>query len=294
MLGVHADFADGLTATGLLVTDNNTEHFNRAPVAGGMKITRSRGLTVSGSAFLRNDGNALWFDESTYGGTVVSNDIVNNTGNGLVIELSSLFTVANNVVANSGISGILISDSNQAAVWNNTVTGNNRDINIVQGDRRASDLSVPGHDPRQVLPDPAVSWITGWVTMKNNVLANSTGNCLLCVEDYSHQHSAQQMQIDSNGNVFQRVDATKPSWAVVWSRGEGNPAVYMKVSEYVAASGQDRQSLSLDAGQAVSGLAQPSFVVTAAIPKVAQPLPASIADLIGKPAGSLNLGAWVG
>lgn len=292
MLGIHADFADDLTATNLLVTDNNTEHFNRAPVAGGMKTTRSRHVSVSSSAFLRNDGNALWFDESVYDGTAVSNDIVGNTGNGLVVELSSLFTLANNVVANNGIAGVLISDSNQAAVWNNTVTGNNRDINIVQGDRRASDLSIPGHDPRQVLPDPTVTWITGQVVLRNNVLASSTGNCVLCVEDYSHQRSAEQMQIDSNGNVFHRTSTAKPTWLVVWSRGAGNPAVYTKLADYAAATGQDRQSLSIDSGQVLSGIATPLATVTAAASRVAQPLSPAIATLLGKPAGSLTLGAW--
>ena len=292
MLGIHADFADGLTATKLLVTDNNTELFNRAPVAGGMKTTRSRQVSVSSSAFLRNNGNALWFDESVYDGTAVSNDIVGNAGNGLVVELSSLFTLANNVVANNGIAGILISDSNQATVWNNTVTGNNRDVNIVQGDRRASNLSIPGHDPRQVLPDPTVTWITGQVTLRNNIFANSTGNCVLCVEDYSHQRSAQQMGIDSNGNVFQRASTAKPAWIVVWSRGAGNPAVYTKLGDYVSATGQDRQSLSIDSGQVLSGIATPLATVTAAASRVAQPLSPAIASLLGKPAGSLALGAW--
>ena len=44
MLGAQASTADGLSATGLLVADNNTEHFNRAPVSGGFKIHKSRGV----------------------------------------------------------------------------------------------------------------------------------------------------------------------------------------------------------------------------------------------------------
>ena len=258
MLGAHANYADNLVVTNMLSTGNNTEHFNRAPVSGGLKITRSRHVVVSNSAFLRNDGNALWFDESVYDGQVLGNDIVSNTGNALVIEISAAFIVANNVVAKKGIAGILIGDSNKVDVWNNTVTGNNRDLNIVQGDRRASNLSTPGHDPRQSLPDPTMTWITGQVTIGNNILGNSTGNCILCVEDYSHQQSAEQMKITSNGNVFQRPNAIQPTWAVVWSRGAGNPMVYNKISEYVAATGQDRNSISVDSGQVVlTSLATP-------------------------------------
>jgi hypothetical protein len=293
MLGAHANQADNLAVTNMLSTGNNTEHFNRSPVSGGLKITRSRHVVVSNSAFLRNDGNALWFDESVYDGQVLGNDIVSNTGNALVIEISAAFIVANNVVANNGIAGILIGDSNKVDVWNNTVTGNNRNLNIVQGDRRASNLSTPGHDPRQSLPDPTMTWITGQVTIGNNILANSTGNCILCVEDYSHQQSAEQMRITSNGNVFQRPNARQPTWAVVWSRGAGNPRVYNKISEYVAATGQDRNSISVDSGQVVlTSPATPVPGVVNSTSAVAQPLPEKVATLLGKTTTDRYPGAW--
>ena len=292
MLGAHANYADGLSISGMLSTDNNTEHFNRAPVAGGLKITRSRDVSVVKSAFLRNDGNAVWFDESVYNATVVSNDIVGNTGNALVIELSSLFTVANNVVDGNGIAGVLVGDSNQVQIWNNTLTGNSRNINIVQGDRRASNLSTAGHDPRQSLPDPTVTWVTGRVTIKNNILANSTGNCILCVEDYSHQQSADQMGIVTNGNVYQRVAASQPSWAVVWSRGAGNPAVYTTIASWTAATGQDRQSLVLDGRPALSDARSPLAPVSAAVASIGHPLPTNIAKLVGRDFGSVSVGAW--
>ena len=294
MLGAHANYADRLSVSGMLSTDNNTEHFNRAPVAGGLKITRSRDVSVVKSAFLRNDGNGLWFDESVYNGTVVGNDILSNSGNALVIELSSLFTVANNIVGDNGLVGVLIGDSNRVQIWNNTVTGNNRNINIVQGDRRASNLSDAGHDPRQTLPDPTVTWVLGQVTVKNNILANSTGNCILCVEDYSHQQSAEHMDIVTNGNVYQRTVASQPSWAIVWSRGAGNPAVYTSIASWTASTGQDRQSLVLDGRAALTALRAPLAPVTDAVSTVAQPLPSNIAGLVGRAFGTQALGAWPG
>ncbi|MBE7162706.1 MAG: right-handed parallel beta-helix repeat-containing protein, partial [Williamsia herbipolensis] len=80
LLGTHANYADGLKVSGMLSTDNNTEHFNRAPVSGGIKITRSRDVKVTDSAILRNQGNGLWFDESVYDATVTGNDVIGNTG----------------------------------------------------------------------------------------------------------------------------------------------------------------------------------------------------------------------
>jgi parallel beta-helix repeat protein len=208
-----------------------------------------------------------------------------------VIELSATAKVANNLVAGNTLTGILISDSGQVDVWNNTITDNERNINIVQGDRRASNLGTPGHDDRQKLPDPTVTWITGNVTVHNNVIGDGTGNCLLCVEDYSHQRSAAQMNIQSDGNVFQRPSASKPKWAVVWSRGKGNPQVYLSVKDFSTGTGQDRHSYAIDG----TNVLQDRKTLTAAVADlqatVALPLPADIAAMTGIPTGTRQLGA---
>jgi len=291
MLGAQASAADRLSATGLLLTENNTEHFNRAPVAGGFKIHKSRGVSVTDSAFVRNAGNGLWFDESVYDMTVTGNDIIDGTGNGLVIELSATAVVADNVVLRNARDGILISDSGHVEIWNNTVAGNFRSLNITQGTRRASNLALPGHDPRQKLPDPTVTWITEDITVSNNVFADSTGKCVLCIEDYSHERSADQMHVRSNGNMFHRTSATQPSWVVVWSRGHGNPAVYTSVAAFSIATGQDVDSVALDGTPAVNG----SVLTPAAeslVSSVALPLDARLAALVGQPERTRHVGAW--
>jgi len=292
MLGAQATYADRLRVTGMLADHNNTEHFNRAPVAGGFKVARSRGITVTGSNFLNNDGNALWFDESVYDASIANSDIVGNSGHGLVAEISAKFAIANNVVAQNGMDGILVSDTNGVDIRNNTVTGNVRDISITQGYRRASDLSTAGHDPRQTLPDPTVTWITGNVTVTNNILANSLGNAVLAVEDYSHWHSAEQMGITLTGNVYQRTSAGSPTWLIVWSRGAGDPAVFNSLAQFTAATGQDRTSRSFDGQDVLSAGFAPLPLVTSLTSALAQPLPAATAALTGEPAGSLRIGAW--
>lgn len=291
MLGAQASWSDGLVATNLLISDNNTEHFNRAPVSGGFKIHKSRGVTVADSAFLSNRGNALWFDESVYDMTVTGNDILDNVGNGIVIELSATAIVADNVVMRSERDGILISDSGHVDIWNNTIVANDRGVNITQGTRRASELGLPGHDSRQKLPDPTVTWITEDVSVVNNVIAEGRGKCILCVEDYSHERSASQMDVRSNGNVLQRVSISQPKWAVVWSRGAGNPAVYLDVASFSMATGQDSTSLALDGTPAVeNGVLTPE--VSSLVSAVAKPLVPAIAAAVGQPEGEKHLGAW--
>ena len=161
-----------------------------------------------------------------------------------------------------------------------------------QGDRRASDLSTAGHDPRQSLPDPTVTWITGNVTVTNNILANSLGNAVLAVEDYSHWHSAEQMGITLTGNVYQRTSAGSPTWLIVWSRGAGDPAVFNSLAQFTAATGQDRTSRSFDGQDVLSAGFAPLPLVTSLTSALAQPLPAATAALTGEPAGSLRIGAW--
>ena len=47
MLGIHGNNADNVRLTSVLVKSNNTEQFHVGPVAGGLKFTKSRGVSVT-------------------------------------------------------------------------------------------------------------------------------------------------------------------------------------------------------------------------------------------------------
>ncbi|MCU1633299.1 MAG: wcoA, partial [Micrococcaceae bacterium] len=192
MLGASATYADGLSATNLAVTDNNTEGFNHSPAAGGFKIGRTRTVHVQDSVFSENNGTGLWFDESAFDVTASGNELVGNSAHGLSVEISARIVIANNVVAENEGHGVKINNTSDVEIWNNSFINNGRPINIVQDARRASDRRIPGHDPRQRFPDPTMTWINGPVAVRNNVITGTTANCLLCVEDYSHMLSAEE------------------------------------------------------------------------------------------------------
>ncbi|WP_326967266.1 right-handed parallel beta-helix repeat-containing protein [Arthrobacter sp. CG_A4] len=291
MLGGSASTADNFKATGVLSYGNNTELFNQSPVSGGFKVTRSRSVRFSDSLFVRNSGPGLWMDESVYNGVVTHNDMVANKGHGLIMEISAKFVVANNVITGNSGNGIKLNDTSNVDVWNNTLSGNGRNLNIVQDTRRASNRSTPGHDPRQAFPDPTMTWITSNITVRNNIVAGGSGNCLLCVEDYSHQFSAEQLKISANGNVYQRPSAGSPAWAVVWSRGAGNPAVHTSVAGFKSGTGQESSHVFLDGRPALNGW-QPTAEIAAKDASVAQPLSGAVAGLLGKSPGVRHLGAW--
>jgi parallel beta-helix repeat protein len=251
-------------------------------------VTRSRNVTVADSVISGNLGNQLWFDESVYNMTVTNNDIVRGTGYGVVLEISDTATIANNRIIGNAVDGLFISGTGNVDVWNNTFSGNARNINIVQDARRASQVSTPGHDPRQPLPDPTMPWVTQNITLSNNVIADGTYKCMVCVEDFSHERSAAQMNIVSNGNVFKRTSATTPVWAAVWSTGAGNPAIYNTIAEYSAATGQDRNSVAIDGGSAATLAA----TIASSAATASRPLPAKVAPLVKQAAGARHLGAW--
>ena len=238
MLGMNANYADNLTVDQLVSVNNNTEHFNTAPVSGGVKITRSRGVVVRNSVLNDNNGPGLWMDESVYDMTITGNEMRNNAKHGLSLEISAKATVSNNTIAGNDGFGIKVNNTSNVTISNNTFVGNDRSINIVQDPRTPA--TDPGRDPRQPFPDPTMTWKNGPATVTNNVMSNQqSGNCLLCVEDYTHARSAEQMGITANGNVYGRPNTSTPTNVTVWSTGAGNPAAFGSVTSFRAATGQE-------------------------------------------------------
>ncbi|WP_208740691.1 right-handed parallel beta-helix repeat-containing protein [Arthrobacter agilis] len=289
MLGASATYADGLSATNLDVTDNNTEGFNHSPAAGGVKIGRTRTVHIRDSNFSANNGTGLWFDESSFDLTVSGNEIVGNSGHGLSVEISARVVVADNVVAENTGHGLKINNTSDVEVWNNSFISNGRPINIVQDARRASDRRTPGHDPRQHFPDPLMTWINGSIDLRNNVITGTTANCLLCVEDYSHQMSAEEMEIATSGNVLHRSSGTSPAWLVIWSRGREEPAVFTTLGRFRNATGQAKHDMELT-GDAIADPTTFRVSDTVRSSVVAEPLPDRIAALLRVPSGSLLVG----
>ena len=292
MLGMSATYADNLRILRPAARRNNTEGFNHSPVAGGIKVSRSRGVQVRDGAFIDNFGTGLWFDESSYRIVVVDAMVRGNRHHGISLELSARATVANTVIARNAGHGIKVNNTNDVGLWNNTLVGNGRAINIVQDDRDPSDPGTPGRDPRRPRPDPTVPWVSASIRVHNNIMAspNSDANCLLCVEDYSGRFTAEQLRVEASSNVYQRTSRSRPSWAVVWSRAARNPAVFDSVREFRAATGQERRHLELVGTRAVNGTFWPTKAVRKR-DRIAQPLPRAVARLLDAGARKRHLGA---
>ena len=291
MLGISATNADNLTVDRVISEHNNTEHFNQSPVSGGMKIARSRGILVRNSEFVANDGTGLWLDESSYAITIVGSEMRSNSGHGTSIEISAKAVFANNIVTSNGGFGIKINDTSNVSVWNNTFAGNDRSINLVQDARLPTSANSVGRDKRQPFPDPTMTWLNGPAMFANNIVANQpTGNCMICVEDYSGKRTAAQIGVTANGNIYNRPNTLKPAYVVVWSRGASDPAAYPTVTAFSTATGQEVLGQLING----TGVVDPLGVVASSMSAAYQglPLPPDVATIVGKPTGTRFHGAW--
>lgn len=220
LVGIGAAHTDHLTLDRVKASNNNTERFNRSPVAGGTKITRGRHVTVTNSVFHGNFGSGLWLDESVHDATVVGNQMSNNWGNGVSAELGFGLVFADNIVTNSIMWGLKINNTSWAFAWNNTFVNNGGSIWIVEDERRPG--TAPGRNPRHP-NDPAMTWRVGPAVVSNNVFAEqhalypNSRRCLVCVEDLvTPQRTGTQMGVSLNGNVYHRPTGGVPQWIAYW------------------------------------------------------------------------------
>lgn len=286
MLGITATGGDDLELDGVIVRRNNTEHFNPSPAAGGVKIGRTTGVKVHDSAFERNDGTGLWFDESVYDVEIFRSSIIGNGAHGLSLELSGKADIVGNVIADNAGNGAKINDANDVRIWNNTFVGSDRPINVAQDNR---DIDAQGSHRDVSVP---ATWQTHSVQIRNNIIAGSSGNCLLGVEDFSGRWTAADMDVTALGNIYWRPANRDPKWLVVWSRGAKDPHVFRNLGEFRNMVAQEAQGTLFTGEPVLSGDYRPTAAVTAMISTVAQPLPADLAAKLELPEGTQHLGVW--
>jgi parallel beta-helix repeat protein len=285
MLGIHANYADGIAVRNVVSQDNNVEHFNYSPVSGGLKITRTRGVTISNSDFLNNAGVGVWLDESVYNATVTGSRMVSNASHGLSFEISSTGVLANNVVTGNGNDGFKINDTDHVRIWNNELSNNGRNIELVQDARRGARLSDPGHDPRQQLPDPTEPWIVSDIQVMNNVIgAPGPSSYEIYARDYSGQYTATQLRLTIDGNRFTKVSSGAE---IVWGIANGATAVYTSVVAFHSATGQGANN-----GEVANGAVQMAVGTSSTLGANPQPLPSDVAAMLGQPAGTRHLGTF--
>jgi parallel beta-helix repeat protein len=298
-LGIQAYQSDNLVLTANRVEGNNSERFAEIPVAGGIKITSSRHLRIAANSVRGNGSTGIWLDESCYDARIVSNNVVGSSRHGIYFELSAQAIVADNVVVDSGRSAIRVADSANVRIWNNTVLRAGAGVDIVDGPRVATDLSTAGHDERQPLPDPNVTWIVSDVQVRNLVVdsgGRSDATFLLGANDGNRQRSAATMRITADSDVHVRPPGL-PATLVQWSDWPTALRSYSTLAGMRAATGQEARGIEFTGGTGV-------FVDPAAgdlrlrsdspARGHGTALPSDIAAALGRSAGAVDPGAFFG
>lgn len=239
MIGVVANFADNLVVDGLKASGNNSEWFNKAPVAGGMKLTRSRTVVISNSEFSHNNATGLWFDQSSRDIAITGSRMVGNQGHGIFLEISARAVVADNYIADNAYLGMKINDTSSVEIRNNVVVGNVTAISVLQDKRLKTDLTVPGHDAR-FMNDPEMTWLGTDVTIVGNTLVGNGDQALVWVEDYSRARSAKDYRLTVEGNLFARAENGDPQWIIAWMVTARGVTLFKSLDDFTRSTGQER------------------------------------------------------
>ena len=203
-LGIAGYHNDNSVVRNSIASDNNTEGFKDAPVAGGMKFCAARTITISNNEASNNLGTGIWFDVSAYDMTIVGNDTNGNSKYGIEVEVSSQGIVANNQ-ATGGEAGITIFDSGNLKVFNNDVGGSTQaGIKLIQDERRQAAIGsfTEARDPRYLnVVDPKMPWLNENIQVANNVFGNG-GAFQLFALDGKTDRAVDRWNLTVNGNLF--------------------------------------------------------------------------------------------
>ena len=279
MTGISGYLADGSTVRNSVITQSNSEHFNKAPSSAGMKIAQSHNIIIRNNDVSGGyTTHGIWLDISCIGFTIVGNTVKNNgAAPAIQVELSATGTVANNVIV-GGTTGVYIFDSSAVKVFNNTFSLNSSgSVYVSQDGRRAA---ASGY------PDPICTWVVKNITVSNNMFLNNGGpyGFQFWALDGTTNIPASDMAITITGNLFHTRSATTDSM-VGWG---GNAA---KVTKYetppalntaLSVSWTNRQVAPADV------LASRTSANATAVP-----LPSDVAAAVGQPTGTKWVGAFL-
>lgn len=330
--GMAAYRSDNLTYDHVLIEYTNTQGFNSSPDSGGVKITQSQHVTITGSIFRDNACKALWFDVSVYDMKVYGNDFVRNKDTCAFFEISGTGICANNLFVDCPAEAIKVNNTNNMRIWNNTIVncgalsqrlapdtsnltnGDRRPLAVYQETRRPANTSY-GRDGRYPLSDAMYStfmtWVISAIEINNNVVCDTPSNAYaqFCMDDQQVASGGTSGQLLANygvqmdGNVFHWRSAPTTSYPYPYimppaTVTSSTPVVYSTHTQLVAATGLNPHGTEINPkGSGTNQLSPIDSSYRIAPSQVglhtnAVALESTIATLIGRRAGERHVGVW--
>jgi trimeric autotransporter adhesin len=259
------------------------------PAAAGIKIGRSRGITVTGSLLERNLGvNGIWLDESVVGFTLARNTIRTDDGpTGIVAELSDTGVIAGNDISGPK-EGITLYNTGRVVIANNVIRRTTVwDIGLTQDERRQATHPV-GRDPRHPVPDPTCPWQLQDLTVINNVFAGESGGDNPGFQFYGLDKRTRvpldAMNVTVDGNLFSAPGGLESERMAAWG-GDDNETITVYRTPGALASAKDPDWTNL-----LTGSAEPDPAELDRLAGSAVALPDAVAAALGLPAGTRLIG----
>lgn len=285
MLGIGGHQNDNSVIKNSIVSNNNTQNFKDAPVAGGIKLTAARTATIANVEARNNLGTGIWFDVSSYNMTIVNNVATGNRKHQIEVEISDKGIIANNV-ATGGEDGIILFNAGNFKVFNNEVGGSSLfGIKLAQDGRRQA-THADGRDTRRPVPDSTVPWITRNVVLSNNVFGNG-GYFQLYALDGKTRIAVDHWNLTVTGNLFNKRVVKSDPTMVAWGKGDN---VTLERYESPAALAAAKNGAWRNAQTTSSKTLAAMSADKIAFVSVAIPLPTDVASATGMTAGIKRLG----
>ncbi len=222
-IGLHGHRITTLVVERVSIFGNNKAGFDPHHSAAGMKVTNSQGITVRDSDVSRNDGPGIWTDLSVKYVSLVRNLTEYNGRSGIEIELSSSVNAVGNVAVGNGEAGIWVLESQDVQVFHNALYGNRREIWVEEG-------------PRAEVQN---------VWIRNNIfgLGRDRSPALFNVDDWTHERSADDMNVTSDYNAFWLPDSSPTRNVSRWARYPQSLGYASTLQAHQQVTGQDAHSV---------------------------------------------------
>jgi parallel beta-helix repeat protein len=272
-LGLQGNKSDKSVIVGNVMTGNNTAHFKIIPVAGGMKITSSRGLRILDNDVEDNGSAGIWLDEGCAKAVIARNVVRHNTGHGIQFEISDGALIVGNVVVDNARYGIRILESGHVRVWNNTVSANGR---------RQIDALDAGRKGR----------VTG-IELRNNLIEARPGSDVqvLGVEDTNKRYGAGAMA-NADGDAYYRA-VKGPKELIHWVDPGRKTKDLTGLVEFTTRTGQEVHGIAAEGAAPFVDRLDYRLRPGSDPLRAGLPLPADVAALLGLHAGDrAGIGAY--
>ncbi len=220
---IHHNKQIGISGSGdSVLVEGNEISFNNylkifpfGHVLGGAKFVDTRGLVVRNNNVHDNQGNGLWMDIDNIYAMIENNTATNNSGAGIMHEIGYDATIRNNTAKGNGYArdwvtgaGILISASANVTVYGNTVLDNKQGIVGIQQFRTKNGVDYSYNLKNLYVHNNTVRVKTGGVSG----VASGTGTATYTSRNNRYQSNSYDLGSDAKPYTWMGGKRTKSEW----------------------------------------------------------------------------------